>query len=161
MNGGPSDAIAPKRIEGVSRQVHDELLIYDPRTNRGHCLNQAAAAVWMACDGKSDVIQIVRDVRKKLRADFDERIVWMALAKLEKAGLLSQHGVLHSKGRLLSRRDVMRRIGTVAAVALPVITSILVPTAAQAASCFPLLHTCSNNGQCCSGRCGVNLICVP
>jgi hypothetical protein len=35
---------------------------------------------------------------------------------------------------------------------------------AQAASCFPLLHACTNNGQCCSGHCGlsgVSLVCLP
>lgn len=164
MNRRLSNGIVPRRIEALSRQVCDELLVYDARTNLGHCLNQTAAAVWMACDGKTDVIQIVRNLRKELSEDVDERIVCMALGKLDKAGLLSQQCVLHRKGRLLSRREVMRRMGTVAAVALPIVTSVLVPSPAQAASCFPLLHGCSSNVQCCSGHCGlsgINLVCLP
>jgi hypothetical protein len=161
MNHGPANAIKPKRIAALSRQLNDELLVYDARTNKGHCLNQTAAAVWIACDGKTSVNKIVTILRKKLQADFDEQIVCLALDKLEKAGLLLGPVNSHIEGRLWSRREVMRGIAAISAVGLPVITSILVPTAAQAASCFPLLHICTSNGQCCSGHCGVNLVCIP
>ena len=52
MNGRSSDT--PKRVDALSRPLDDELLVYDARTHRGHCLNQTAAAVWKACDGNDD-----------------------------------------------------------------------------------------------------------
>jgi hypothetical protein len=164
MNHDSADAIAPKRIDALSRQLYDELLVYDARTHRGHCLNQTAAAVWLACDGKTSIIEMVRRLEKELSVDVDEQIVWMTLDKLEKAGLLSEQVNSPSEVRLLSRREVVRKIGSVVAVALPIVTSIVVPPPAQAASCFPLLHSCSNNAQCCSGHCGVSgvsLVCLP
>jgi hypothetical protein len=51
----------------------------------------------------------------------------------------------------------MRRLGTAAAVALPVVTTITTPTAAQAQSgvveCLPAEASCSFNAQCCSNIC--------
>ncbi len=164
MNNGFTDTIEPKRIDALWRQLGDELLVYDARRHRGHCLNRTAAVVWLSCDGKTPVTEIAGDLRKILDADVDEQVVWMALGRLEKAGLLQEQTFLPTEARLLSRRKIMRKIGTIAAVALPVVTSILVPSPAQAASCFPLLHGCSNNSQCCSGHCGlsgVNLVCLP
>jgi hypothetical protein len=56
----------------------------------------------------------------------------------------------------VSRRDVLRTLGlgaASAAVAIPVIRSIVVPTAAQAVSCLALGDVCTTNGQCCSNFC--------
>ena len=163
MNDRFPDSLEPKRIDALSRQVGDELLVYDAGRHRGHCLNRTAAAVWLACDGKSAVNKIAADLKKTLKADVDEDVVLMTLDKLEKAGLLSRSPLLAKEGRILARRELMRKIGTVAAVALPVVTSILVPLPAHAASCFPLLHVCNSNAQCCSGHCGIvglALVCV-
>jgi len=153
MNGRSSlDAIAPKRIDGLSRSLDDELLVYDARTHRVHCLNQTAAAVWRACDGNTTVLEIVRRLRQQ-NPGLDEEIVRMALAKLGRSGLLLEGSYSSNELRLWSRRKAIRRIGTVAAIALPVVTSILVPIPAQAASCRQLGQHCSSNAQCCSGLC--------
>jgi hypothetical protein len=43
-----------------------------------------------------------------------------------------------------------------AVVAVPLITSIVAPTAAEAASCFGSGHSCASSSQCCSGICNSN-----
>ncbi len=155
-----SGAITPKRVDAVSRQFYDELLVYDSRTHRAHCLNQTAAAVWMACDGETTVTEMVRELQYKMTSRIDEEILWMALSKLETAGLLVEGTFLSKQRRCLSRREAMRKMGRVAAIALPVVTSMLVPTPAMALSCFPLGHSCTQNIQCCSGHCGLSLVCL-
>jgi hypothetical protein len=160
MKGRSLDAIAPKRVEALSRRLGDELLVYDARTYRGHCLNQTAAAVWTACDGRTTVMEITRDLQQKLKSGIDERVVSMALLKLERAGLLLEGTCVPDELRAMSRREAMRKIGIAGAVALPVITSILVPTPAHALSCFPLGHACAVNAECCSNICGAGLLCL-
>ncbi|HEY0004483.1 MAG TPA: hypothetical protein VGB17_06700, partial [Pyrinomonadaceae bacterium] len=40
------------RKEGlVVRELADELLVYDTRRDRAHCLNKTASLVWQRCDG--------------------------------------------------------------------------------------------------------------
>jgi hypothetical protein len=158
---GENENIKPKRFEMLSREVLDELLIYDHKTYRGHCLNQAAALVWKACDGKTTVAEITR-MLKQVDPSMDEQVVRFALGKLKKAGLLLDESVPETAK--ISRRDLVRRAGGIAIIAIPIVTSMLMPTPARAASCFQVLHPCINNAQCCSGQCvgvlGINAVCT-
>jgi hypothetical protein len=132
MNEWVPDSLAPKRKNAVVRQVADELLVYDLETNKAHCLNRIAAEVWMLCDGKTTVAEIVGKVGETATPSVDEAVVELALRRLQKAGLIEQD----SSGFepiIPSRRVALRKMAT-AALALPLVTTILVPTAAQAAS---------------------------
>jgi hypothetical protein len=132
MNEWVPDSLAPKRKNAVVRQLADELLVYDLKTSKAHCLNRIAAEVWMLCDGKTTVAEIVRKVGKTATPSVDEAVVELALGRLQKAGLIEQD----SSGFepiIPSRRVALRKMAT-AALALPLVTTILVPTAAQAAS---------------------------
>jgi hypothetical protein len=153
--------IRPKRFEMLSREVLDELLIYDHITYRGHCLNQAAALVWKACNGESTVPEITRALQQ-VDPGMDEQVVYFALGKLKKAGLLADESVPETAK--VSRRDLVRRAGGIALIAIPVVTSMLMPTPARAASCFQLGHPCAINAQCCSGLCaaviGIGIVCT-
>jgi Coenzyme PQQ synthesis protein D (PqqD) len=153
------ETVKPKRLDVFSREVMDELLIYDERTHLGHCLNWTAAAVWRACDGERTIADITRHLQAQVNPDIDEQTVRITLSKLKSAGLLLDENI-PAEGETLSRREVMRRIGTITALALPVVTTMLMPTPARAASCFPPVHACNANTQCCSGHCGVNLLCL-
>lgn len=151
-------AFVPKHKDAIVRQLSDEFLVYDEETNKAHCLNQTAAEVWKLCDGKKTVAEIVHTMEKQSKS-VDEQMVWIAVTKFAKAGLL-QNGVgLSSKGTPLSRREAVRKVGAAAAaaLALPVVTSIFVPTAAAAGSpCRHNLAPCpQGNSQCCSGNCVV------
>ena len=154
----------PKRIEAMARELQDELLVYDPRTHRGHCLNKSASLIWLACDGTATVSQIVARFARDAESGINEPMVLFAMKKLDAAGLLRNPGTLSPKILPSTRREILRRLGSVAVIALPVIATMIVPTPARAASCFPLLHACSTNAQCCSGHCGlsgVTLVCLP
>jgi hypothetical protein len=56
--------------------------------------------------------------------------------------------------RRTSRREAIRSIGIAGAIALPLVTSLVAPTPARAASCLANGKPCVSNVQCCSGKCG-------
>jgi hypothetical protein len=89
----------------------------------------------------------------------DKDVLEFGLDQLEKAQLLEEPISRASNGKAISRREVMRRIGVGAAVALPLVTSIIAPKAAQAANCTPNGQACTVNANCCSNNC-VSLVCA-
>ena len=42
----------------ITKEVDDELLVYDRERDRAHCLNETAAAIWQLCDGRTSVSEI-------------------------------------------------------------------------------------------------------
>jgi hypothetical protein len=143
-------ALPRARKDCLSRKLDDEVLIYDPQRHEGHCLNSTAAAVWKLCDGKNSPSQIAGTVSRQLSARVDEPIVLLALERLADVHLLVEPVM---PVELPSRRAAIRRIGIAAAVALPLITSIVAPTPANAVTCLHGGSPCSTAGQCCSGVC--------
>ena len=138
----------------IIRALDDEVLVYDPETTRASCLNSFAAEVLTLCDGQRSASDIKRDLPLE---DVDERLVWLALADLQKAQLLQDRVVIpfNADGRT-NRRDLLRRIGVGTAVAIPVIAGItLPPTAAHASDgpCHTEGESCSENSDCCSNDC--------
>ena len=134
----------------VIDELPDEVLVYDLDRHKAHCLNQTAALVWQHCDGKSTPSQIARRLTTKLRAPFNEDLVWLALRQLEKLHLLEQSISLPSAFLGMSRRQMVRNLGLAAAVAVPLVTSIIAPTAAEASTCVSSGHPCSTSITCCS-----------
>jgi hypothetical protein len=141
------------RVDCLSREFGDEVLVYDLQRNVGHCLNSTAAAAWKLCDGGNSPPQIARTLSRQFSAQVDESVVLLALDQLADAHLLVEPAVSTKR---LSRRVALRRIGIAAAIALPLVTSIVAPTPAQAASCLHNLSPCSANAQCCSNLCVAN-----
>src|ERR1700682_2383353 len=151
---------APHRKNAIVRQLSDEMLVYDTETNKAHCLNRTARDVWNLCDGKNTVAEIVCTLRKESKSPVDEKIVWMALHQLEKSGLLLNGIPSPGEKHVLSRRALIRKTGIAAALALPVVTSILVPTPAAAASCAGIGQSCAIV-ECCVPLNCVNGTCMP
>ena len=142
------------RKEGlVVQRVEDEVLVYDQDRHKAHCLNQTAAAVWKHCDGKTTVDEMAGLLGKQLGIPVEKNVLEFGLDQLEKAQLLEQPMSRASNGTSISRREVMRRIGIGAAVALPLVTSIIAPRAANAVNCRTTGQACTGNGQCCSNNC--------
>ncbi len=132
------DKAAPKaRTEGILvQELSDEVLVYDLENHKAHCLNKAAAAVWEHCDGTKSISDIARAMGGDLNPQADERVVWHALDQLGKARLLEQKIQHPDKKPALSRRELMRKAGIAAMIAIPAVTSILAPKAlASATSC--------------------------
>ncbi|MFQ5946533.1 MAG: PqqD family protein [Anaerolineae bacterium] len=124
--------------ELVVEELPDETLVYDLTHHKARCLNRTAALVWRRCDGRTTVPELTRLLEKELEAPVDEAVVWMALDRLGKARLLRERVRLPASGAGYSRREVMRTLGVVGGLALllPVVESIVAPTAAHAASCI-------------------------
>jgi hypothetical protein len=152
MKNKREQGVPEARSEGlVVQHLAEEVLVYDQDRHKAHCLNHTAALVWSHCDGKTSVAEMVRLLEGELDTRVDEELVWLALDQLGKTHLLSKR-VTEAEGGM-SRREVMRRIGVAATVALPAVTSILSPKAAEAANCRPSGAVCTASAQCCSGLC--------
>jgi hypothetical protein len=122
-------------------RLGDETLVYDLDRHQAHCLNRTAAAVWSACDGERDVAAIARYLGREM-PDSSVDLVEVALARLARAHLLTE------AGDAMPRRAALRRLSVTAAL-LPIISSIIVPEPAQAASCFPAGRCCTTKADCC------------
>jgi hypothetical protein len=87
-----------------------------------------------------------------LETEVDENVVWLALKQLEKAHLLGEASPRVGNSGI-SRRELIRTLGWSAAVGLPLVTSVLAPTRAQAASCILAGGgaPCTATTNCCSG----------
>lgn len=144
------------RAEGfVVRELPDEVLVYDLDTHKAVCLNSTAAAVWRLCDGRRTAADIRRSLEKSAGGHVPEEIVWLALEQFGRDKLLEARVPRPPALAGISRRDLIKRVGLAAAVALPAVASIVAPTKADAASCLPQGAPCNESAQCCSG-----LVCV-
>lgn len=138
---------AARRENLVVKTIADEVLVYDLEHHRAHRLNGAASAVWRLCDGTRTAGEIAAAARDR-GAPVAPEAVDYALAELGRARLLA--APVARAG--LTRRQLVQRLGT--AAALPLVASLVAPTAAQAQSClqdgdacdFPLAVCCN----CCS-----------
>lgn len=158
-----SRAQTPKaRQEGlVVKRLADEVLVYDLKTHKAHCLNPASALVWNLCDGQRTAGEIAALLSTEEEGLFTEEVVWLALNQLERFSLLEERMEQPPLSTLLSRRELAKKMGLMSVTALPFILSILAPAAAAAATCFPLGSGCNTNVQCCSGLCiGGTCVCM-
>ena len=140
------------RLDCLTREFGDELLVYDRERNVGHCLNATAAAAWKLCDGKKSTLEVAQILTRQLSAPVDKSVVQLAFEELSKVRLLVE---AEKPPRRTSRREAIRALGIASAIALPLVTSLVAPTPARAASCLPNGRPCISNAQCCSGKCGV------
>ena len=120
----------------LTREIPGEVLVYDTKRHRAFCLNETAAYIWKQCNGKRTVAQLACQLEDRSGGSVDEQIVWLALDQLEKSHLLDPRFSFPSQSGI-SRRGLMRSMGLASVIALPVVVSIIAPTAVQAASCIP------------------------
>ena len=131
-NTSHSDGAALARQEDlVVQELPDEVMVYDLKRHKAHCLNKTAAFIWRRCDGQTTVTELASLLGQDAGETVDEEIVWYALDKLGKANLLEGSVDLPIRDAL-SRRRMMRRLGASAMVAIPIVLSLVAPTAVQA-----------------------------
>lgn len=136
----------------VVQSLQDDILIYNTETNKAHCLNRGSAAVWNACNGIATIEEIAEAVSRQMDSPVSGQFVWLALEQLEKEGLVVKDENFKVDFDGLSRREVIRKIGLTTMVALPVVSSLVAPSAAMAAStCVPDGQTCATTSECCPG----------
>lgn len=136
------------------KELPGEVLIYDLARDRAHCLNETAAFVWKRCDGRNTPRDIASSLGKKVNSKIDEKIIWLAIDQLADNDLLKRRPAAPPSLAGMNRRQAVRTLGlTAVVVAVPLVTSIVAPTAAQAATCLPAGSGCGSSPQCCSGLC--------
>lgn len=141
-----------RREDLIVKRLQDELLVYDLTRHKAHCLNESAAAIWDLCDGITGVPSIARSLSKQMNVFVDDELVWMGIKALSRARLLTAPSPNRGgPNTQISRRRLIRKLGVVAsAISLPIVASIIAPTAVSAASCATLGQSCANR-PCCAG----------
>ena len=107
----------------IVEELGEEILVYDMKADRGHCLSPMAARVWRRCDGRTPA----KDMSAEL--DLDPDAVDRALDELAACKLLEptpELTVVAANGNGATRRELATRFvkaGAVAAAA-PLIVSV-------------------------------------
>lgn len=167
----PTTPIA-RKTEIVVQDLGKEILIYDLEVNKALSLNETSALIWQLSTGERTISEIAQEASKKLNVEVDDKFVWLALWRLKKENLIETDISDNYKGA--TRREIIKKVGFASLVTLPIITSLIAPTAIQAqsgASCsgapLALNCLCSVPESCASTCCGVTTsasnprFCVP
>jgi hypothetical protein len=138
------NAALARREDLVVQELPEEVLVYDLREHKAHCLNRSAAFVWNQCDGNTSTSAIAQRMAQEWGEAVHEDLVWLALKQLAKAELLQKAASRPGGDIRVSRRAAMRRLGVGTTVALPFVTSIIAPTALAGASVVipPVCQSC-------------------
>lgn len=112
----------------IVQNLEEEVLIYDLSTNKAFCLNETSARVYNACDGETSVDEL------KSKYKFTDDLIYLSLDELKRAKLLDEKTDYVSSLAGISRREAVRRVGLATLIALPLISSLIAPTAANAQS---------------------------
>jgi hypothetical protein len=148
MHGRDSDVYPEARTNGVlAEQVGDETVVYDAESSEAHCLRPIAAAVFARCDGRTSIGSLPELVGSDLGEEVSVEMVHDALSQLEERGLLLAS---ESADGSVSRRQMLRRTAVAggAAMAAPLIASIIAPTPALAWQSCSTSYGCRNNNDC-------------
>lgn len=118
----------------VVQELPDELLVYDLEKNKAYDLNQTSALVWQNCDGHKSISEIAQVLEKTLNQKVPDELVWLALEKLNKEGLVNYQKEEFTQFTSINRRELVKRASLASLVALPLVASLVAPTAANAQS---------------------------
>lgn len=109
----------------LEQDAGKELLIYDLRIDKAYSLNETSAVVYKACSRQS-----FEELKREHK--YSDELIYLALDELKKQDLLEGDYVSPFAG--MNRREVIRKVGFASMIALPVISAIVAPTPASAAS---------------------------
>ena len=138
------------RSENITcQELFDETLIYDMKIDKVYCLNHSSAVVYNACDGKKSLEDLQTFVSEKLQTPISKEFVLLSLKQLSESDLLDDWEKLneHHNFTVMSRRDLVKKAGFATVAALPAISALIAPEAANAASgssCTPYAMTCNS-----------------
>src|SRR5262245_14868143 len=166
----PQMALA-RQEELVVQEMPDEVLIYDLKQHKAHCLNKTAALVWNHCDGETSVSEMTALLQQEAGSPVDEEVVWYTLDKLGKANLLEKP-LAPPSDTAMTRRRMVKRVGSL--LVLPAVISLVAPKALAVGSFVTTSHkiACGQCNQqdnprectmdtCCTGQCnGPQKTCV-
>jgi hypothetical protein len=134
----------------VVQELENETLVYDLDTNRAFCLNEMATNVWRKCDGSRNKTDIAGSI-KNADGEIGRQAVSYAIDLLDSNGLLEDSSSIEIP--TATRRDAIKKLAIGGVALLPVISMIVAPQPAHAASCVANDGACSASAQCCSNCC--------
>ncbi|MCO6451286.1 MAG: PqqD family protein [Caldilineales bacterium] len=147
----PATRCSPDEV--AVQEIYDEVVVYDLKLHKAHSLNHTAALVWRWCDGKTSTAAMTERLATHLNLSVEqaEPVLWLSLDRLQKAHLLDGEVTIPSTPVGITRRQALKWIG--GAALLPVVYTLVAPTAAQAATNLPLGESCTTSNECASGCC--------
>ncbi len=123
-----------KQTRLVVEEMAEGTIVYNSVKSDLHSLNSTASFVWKQCDGKRTVAEIVRNFASEYQMPDSQEAVWIALDQLESNGLLEEALTRPVETHLLSRRGMLKHASQGALIALPLVTTMMAPTPANAQS---------------------------
>ncbi len=143
----------------VVQETEDEVLVYDLNTSKAYCLNKTCTLVWHLCDGENTISVMSEKISVQVGELVSEDFVLLAVDQLDKDGLLTGEFEPNKRFAGLSRREIIRRVGFSSAIALPIVSSLVAPKAANAQSGGGVGALCTGTGA--QGSCNAGMICNP
>jgi hypothetical protein len=149
-------------------------MAHTPNARRDRLIIRELENETLVYDGQTTVDDIATRLADDFRQTVDPKVVWLALAQLRRRRLLLERVPRAATGLVrlskrdkprISRRELGLRLGQALVIALPLITTIVAPRPASAASCSPNCDVpplaeccptgcpCSGPLICCSGQC--------
>jgi hypothetical protein len=122
-----------RRNDLREESVEDEVVVFDIRTSKAHCLHPLTARIRELSDGTRSVSDITAKL-KEAGHPISEDDVWAALDGLADADLLERRVTPPAADRQVSRRRLVRTLAAASAIGAFGISSIVVPLAAQTQS---------------------------
>jgi hypothetical protein len=142
----------------VIKELPSEILIYDLEKNKAFCLNETARLIMEQCDGIRSIDEAIINLNQKLKSKVGEEMVWMVVDQLKSANFIEKDYEIPVAITRVSRRKILHSAAALG-IALPIITSLVAPTAAQAqSSCAGVEEDCLINAP--INGCCPDLICV-
>ncbi len=128
----------------VVQESDKELLIYDLYKNKAFSLNETSALVLKYCNGRNSISGISRAIGAELGILISDDIVTLAIEQFANEGLLKDADKVADLFQRTPRREIIKKIGLLSSIALPLVSSIVAPPASTAQSVF--VQTCSGPG---------------
>jgi hypothetical protein len=143
------------RADGLLiEHVGDETVVFDVDAKEAHCLKGLASVVFASADGKTSAEDLAAHAEKTLGTPVTYANLQEAISQLEACALLDTPLLVRDG---LSRRDLVKKagyVGAAATVASPLITSLIAPSSALAASSIATgCAGCGKNPDCVSNHC--------
>ena len=132
----------------IVKELENELLIYDMLTNDAICLNKMSMLIWRYCDGKTKSKDLIE------KYNLTEDLINLALDDFQNHKLLKDKIETGVPKKMGERRRFLVRAGAVAAVAIPIVRTIVAPQAISAQSaCISGTHNYTAPSPSCATAC--------
>jgi len=158
-------SLSKVRADVLTHQLDDQVLVYDPKSNRVHLLDQTTACVMQLLqEGGRSVEEVTAELALRIGYVPSPGLLWLGIEELRRAGLLDEgdaarrfHG-----GAGMFRRAMLRKVASAGATALlvPLVVTLSPEAAfaqasvcvANAACCVPGVDTCCDNKKTCKSE---------